>query len=69
MRAQLVLLEHLIRMWYVNEHVFHVGVHTLTLEIEYIYFFTNLSDRGSRMSLSGDRGGGEPMDYYFVQHC
>jgi hypothetical protein len=69
MRAQLVLLEHLVRMWDVNEQVFHVGVHTLTLEIEDIYFLTGLSHRGSRVSLSGHRGGGEPMDHYVAQYC
>jgi hypothetical protein len=69
MRAQLVLLEHLVRMWDVNEFFFHVGVLALTLEIDDIYFLTGLSHRESRVSLSGDRGGGEPMDYYIVQHC
>jgi hypothetical protein len=47
MRAQLVLLEHLVRMWDVNEQIFHVGVHTLTLEINKIYFLIGLSRRGS----------------------
>jgi hypothetical protein len=47
---------------------FHVGVHTLTLEIDDIYLLTGLSCRGSRVSLSGSRGSGEPMDYYVVHH-
>jgi hypothetical protein len=47
MRAQLVILEHLVRMWDINEQAFHVGVHTLTLEIDEIYFLTGLSHRGS----------------------
>jgi hypothetical protein len=34
MRAQLRLLEYLVHMWDVNEQEFHVGVHTLTLEID-----------------------------------
>jgi hypothetical protein len=53
----------------VNEQDFHVGVHTLTLDIEDIYFLTGLSRRGSRVSLSGSRGGGEPMDYYVAHQC
>jgi hypothetical protein len=47
MRAQLRLLEYLVHMWDVNEQYFHVGVHTLTLEIDDIYFLTGLSRRGS----------------------
>jgi hypothetical protein len=43
MRAQLRLLEYLVHMWYVNEQALHVGVHTLTLEIDEIYFLTGLS--------------------------
>jgi hypothetical protein len=49
MRAQLVQLENLVQMWDVNEQVFHVGVHTLTLEIDDIYFLTILSRCGSRV--------------------
>jgi hypothetical protein len=44
-------------------------VHTLTLEINEIYFLTGLSRRGSWVPLSGSKGGGEPMDYYVAHHC
>jgi hypothetical protein len=47
MRAQLRLLEYLVHMWDVNEQAFHVGAHTLTIDIEDIYFLTGLSHRGS----------------------
>jgi hypothetical protein len=53
----------------VNEQDFHVGVHTLTLDINDIYFLTRLYRRGSRVSLPRNRGGGEPMDYYVKHHC
>jgi hypothetical protein len=43
MRAQLILLEYLVDMWDVNEQAFHVGVHTLTLDIDEIYFLIGLS--------------------------
>jgi hypothetical protein len=43
MRAQLRLLEYLVHMWDVDQQVFHVGVHTLTLDIEDIYFLIGLS--------------------------
>jgi hypothetical protein len=38
MRAQIRLLEYLVHMWDPNQQVFHVGVHTLSLDIEDIYF-------------------------------
>jgi hypothetical protein len=69
MTSQLVLLENLVRMWDVNEQAFHVEVHTVTLEIDDIYFLTGLSRHGSQVSLSESRGGGEPMDYYVAHHC
>jgi hypothetical protein len=47
MRAQLIFLEYLVRMWDVSEQAFCVGVHTLTLDIEDIYFLMGLSHRGS----------------------
>ena len=40
MRAQLRLLEYLVHMWDVNEQEFHVGTHTLNIDIEDIYFLT-----------------------------
>jgi hypothetical protein len=56
-------------MWDINEQAFHVGVHTLTLEVDEIYFLMGLSRRGSWVSLLGRRGGGDPMDYYIAHHC
>jgi hypothetical protein len=69
MRAQLRLLEYLVHMWDVNEQAFHVGAHTLTIDIEDIYFLTGLSHHGSRVTLTGSRGGGEPMNHYISEHC
>jgi hypothetical protein len=69
MRAQLRLLEYLVHMWDVDKQVFHVGVHTLTLDIEDIYFFTGLSRCGSHATLTRGRGGGIPMSEYVRQHC
>jgi hypothetical protein len=43
MRAQVRLLEYLARMWDLDPQVFHVGVHSLSLDIEDIYFLTGLS--------------------------
>ena len=69
MRAQLRLLEYLVHMWDVNENVFHVGAHTLTIDIKDIYFLTRLSRSGSRVTLIGSRGGGDPMNHYINAHC
>jgi hypothetical protein len=69
MRAQVRLLEYLVHMWDPNQQVFHVGVHTLSLDIEDIYFLTGLSRRGYYMSLIGSRGGGLPMSEYCRLHC
>jgi hypothetical protein len=69
MRAQLRLLEYLVHMWVVNQQAFHVGSHILMIDIEDIYFLTGLSHRGSRVTLIGSRGGGEPMSHYINAHC
>jgi hypothetical protein len=69
MRAQVRLLEYLVHMWDVDQQVFHVGVHTLSLDIEDVYFLTGLSWRGYHASLTGSRGGGLPMSEYCRQYC
>jgi hypothetical protein len=69
MRAQLRLLEYLVHMWDVDQQLFHVGVHTLTLDIEDIYFLTGLSRRGYHATLTGGRGGRLPMSEYCRQYC
>jgi hypothetical protein len=66
MRAQLRLLEYPVHMWNMDEKSFHVGAHTLTIDIEDIYFLTGLS---RWVTLTGSRGGSEPMNYYISQHC
>jgi hypothetical protein len=69
MRAQLRLLEYLVHMWDVDQQLFHVGVHTLTLDIEDIYFLTGLSQHGYHATLTGGRGGRLPMSEYCRQYC
>ena len=46
-----------------------MGAHILTIDIEDIYFLTGLSGCGSRVTLIGSRGGGEPMSHYINAHC
>jgi hypothetical protein len=69
MRAQVRLLEYLVRMWDPDQQVFIVGAHTLTIDIEEIYFLTGLSRRGSYVSLTGSRAGGLKMSEYCNQCC
>jgi hypothetical protein len=69
MRAQLRLLEYLVHMWDVDQQVFHVGVHVLSLDIEDIYFLTGLSRHGAQVTLTGGRGGGFPMSEYIRRYC
>jgi hypothetical protein len=43
MRAQVPILEYLMKMWDPDEQVFKVGFHDISIEIEDIYFLTRLS--------------------------
>jgi hypothetical protein len=69
MRAQVRLLEYLVWMWDPDQQVFIVGAHTLTIDIEDIYFLTGLSRHGSYVSLSESRKGGLKMREYCNQYC
>jgi hypothetical protein len=69
MRAQLRLLEYLVHMWDVDQQLFHVGVHTLTLDIENIYFLMGLPQREYHATLTGGKCGGLPMREYCCQYC
>ena len=69
MRAQVRLLEYLVRLWDPDQHVFNVGAHTLSIEIEYIYFLIGLSKSRYYVSLTGSRGGGLKMSEYCNQYC
>jgi hypothetical protein len=69
MRTQQRLLEYLVDMWDLEQQVFHVGVHVLSLDIEDIYLLTGLSHCGVHMNLMGGRCGGLPMSEYIRRHC
>jgi hypothetical protein len=56
-------------MWDPDQQVFNVGAHTLSIDIEDIYFLTGLSRRGYYVSLTGSRGGGIKMSEYCNQYC
>ena len=56
MRAQICLLDHLIRMWDTKQWYFQAGTHIITLDVEDIYFLTILLRRGPPISLSGPKG-------------
>jgi hypothetical protein len=69
MRARVRLLEHLVRMWDPDQQVFNVGAHTLTIDIEDIYFLTGLSRQVSYVNLTGSRRGGMKMSEYCREYC
>ena len=47
------LLEHMIHMWDPNKQHFVVGIHTLTIDVEDVYFLIGLSHRGRQVVLTG----------------
>jgi hypothetical protein len=59
----------LVRMWDVDQNVFHVGVHVLSLDIKDIYLLTGMSRHGAQVTLIGGRGGGLPMSEYIRLYC
>jgi hypothetical protein len=69
MRAQVKLLEYLVRMWDPDQQVFNVGAHTLSIDIEEIYFLTGFSRHGYYVSMTDSRGGGLKMSEYCNQYC
>jgi hypothetical protein len=69
MRAQLRLLEYLVHTWDVDQQVFYVDVHVISLDIEDIYFLMGLSCPGVQVTLTGGRGGGLPMSEYIKHYC
>jgi hypothetical protein len=68
MKSQVKLLEYLVRMWDLDQKVFNVGAHTLSINIEDIYFLIGLSRRGYYVSLTSSRGGGLNMSEYCNQY-
>ena len=63
------LLEHMIRMWDPNQQHFVVGIHTLMIDVENIYFLIRLSHRGRQVVLTGLRGGEKYVDDLINDHC
>ena len=51
MKAHVRLPQYIIDMWYPDQEHFVIRVHILPVEIEYIYFLTSLSMRGSPVVL------------------
>jgi hypothetical protein len=68
MRAQVRLLEYLVCMWDPDQQVFNVGAHTLSIDIEDIYFLTRLSRHRYYVILTSSRGGGLKMSEYCNQY-
>ena len=56
-------------MWDPNQEHFVVAIHILPIDIEDIYFLTDLSMRGSPVVLFGARGGEGSLDDIIYKHC
>ena len=63
------LLEHILRMWNLEQQHFEVGAHILTVEVEDIYFLTGLSRQGAPISLTSSRGGDITTRELIDRHC
>jgi hypothetical protein len=55
MKSEVLLLEHIIGLWDINEQGFRIGTQLLTIELEDVYFLTGLSKRGVPIAFTGQR--------------
>jgi hypothetical protein len=55
MKKKVLLLEYMIRLWNTAEQGFQIGTQLLTIELEDVYFLTDLSKRGALVVLSRQR--------------
>ena len=63
------LLEHILQMWNPEQQHFKVGAHSLTVEVENIYFLTGLSRRGAPILLTSSRWGDITTQELINHHC
>ena len=63
------LLEHILRMWNLEQQYFKVGAHILIVEVEDIYCLSGLSKRGAPISLVGSHGGDITTQELINHHC
>ena len=69
MKSYVHLLEYITGMWDLDQQHFVVGIHTLPIEIDDIYFLIRLSRRESPVVLSGAQGGETSLDDLIDQYC
>jgi hypothetical protein len=53
MKKEVLLLEYMIGLWNTAEQGFQIGTQLLTIELEDVYFLTDLSKRGAPVILFG----------------
>ena len=63
------LLEHILRMWNMEQQYLKVGAHILKIEVEDIYFLIGLSRWGAPISLTRSRGGEITNQELINCHC
>ena len=64
-----LLLEHILRMWNLEQQYFKVGAHILIVEVENIYFLIGLSRQGAPISLTGSHRGEITTQELIDRHC
>lgn len=69
LRAQPLLLQHMVGMWESDSKRFMVGDQVLDIEVDDIYFLTELSCRGESVYFGGRGGGRESVDSYVSNLC
>jgi hypothetical protein len=69
MKSEILLLEHIIGLWDIDEQGFRIGTQLLTIELEDVYFLTGLSKRGVPITFTGQRALPEQVDVYLARHC
>ena len=67
--AQPLLLQWMVGMWELDSQYLMAGDQALDIEVEDIYFLTELSRRGESVYFGGWGGGGESVDSYVSDLC
>jgi hypothetical protein len=69
MKKEIILLEYMIRLLNTAEQGFQIWMQLLTIELEDVYFLTDISKRGALVILSGQRALPVPIEEYLENHC
>jgi hypothetical protein len=68
MKKEVILLDYMIGLWNEVKQAFQIGPQLLNIELEDVYFLTDLSKRGASIILSGQRTVPVPVKEYVENH-